>query len=126
VGELPGVGGNKVFQVVTPARQGFAGFFAVPNIFRCHFYRRVQQRTDASTNRHSISFATHRQTPAPWAFRRADVIKTRIACTDANRIGIFHPFFDIEAHKMRCNGSLQLFAQFNARCMMVPFARPLI
>jgi hypothetical protein len=43
VGELPGVRGNKVFQVVTPARQGSAGFFAILKSLKRQFYLAVFQ-----------------------------------------------------------------------------------
>jgi hypothetical protein len=38
VGELRWIRGNKVFQVVTPARQGSPGLFAVSALNESHFY----------------------------------------------------------------------------------------
>jgi hypothetical protein len=44
VGELNRERGNKVFQVVTPARQGSPGFFAVIYRLKDRFYRLTENR----------------------------------------------------------------------------------
>ena len=44
VGELMTRRGNKVFQVVTPARQGFPGFFAVFGILKKVIFTQVFSR----------------------------------------------------------------------------------
>jgi hypothetical protein len=70
VGELRCLRGNKVFQVVTPARQGSAGLFAILSILGKSFLpelsHAVRQRLIHVANRR---FESHEERPSVWALR---------------------------------------------------------